>query len=571
MFDLDRDGWADIYQSVDGGSNQFWLNAQNNQFEEKAEPLNLDNSFNDMGVTIGDFDNDEDFDIYVSNIERTSPRFNILMKNMEVENGELQFQEVSDEAGVRAGGWGWGVTFLDADNDGLLDLAATNGFDNNYGPDQSKLWMNVGDGSFSDKSVEYNFMDEHMATTLISMDYDRDGDLDLLQTLKSISGEDVQLRLYENQLEEAETPGNYLVVKPRMNGANHWAIGSTVKVRIGETVLSRPITAGTSFYGQEPAEAHFGIGVASQVDEIMIVWPGGEQTIYSGASANQIITLTDENALHAPGGLVANTKNSSTIELKWGHMSTNETGYVIERSLTEDFASMIQIETNGSTLEYSDTQLKPLTPYFYRIRSKSDQGLSNPSNSMNATTLGVDVSDPTNLKGRALTETIIFLEWDDNATNETLYTVQRSLTEDFNQFIEFELEPNSSTFISENLEPQTTYHYRVQASRPDGISDFSNAITVATVVLGSHFEESSIELYPNPTSGQFKLKLDNSLHGDLNVQLINSVGQIIEKWNFTNPSEAENTLFDPFIESGLYFIKVTNQRNNTSILKLVIE
>ena len=55
--------------------------------------------------------------------------------------------------------------------------------------------------------------------------------------------------------------------------------------------MTRWITAGTSFLGQEPAEAHFGLGDASQVNQIIVTWPDGEQTIQNNINANQVITI----------------------------------------------------------------------------------------------------------------------------------------------------------------------------------------------------------------------------------------------------------------------------------------
>ena len=133
MHDFNRDGFIDIYAAVDFGANDLWLNQHDNSFVDVAESAGVDNDQNDMGVAIADFDNDRDMDIYVTNIylnpdPQTPPsRMNNLYRN--TSSGQtLSFAATSHVAGVAYGGWGWGCTFLDMENNGWLDIAATNGF-----------------------------------------------------------------------------------------------------------------------------------------------------------------------------------------------------------------------------------------------------------------------------------------------------------------------------------------------------------------------------------------------------------------------------------------------------------
>ncbi len=367
IFDLSGNGWADIYLTVDNDANLFWRNNADGSFDEIGETLSLDNTANDMGASLGDFDNDDDLDIYTTNIERDLPgKHNALFENKSNED-QFLFDEVSKSAGVSAGGWGWGITFLDADNDMLLDLAATNGPVAMYEiDDKAKFWKNNGDLTFTEISEEVRFNTNFDATTLISFDYDQDGDLDMVQTLKS-DQDPVAVKLYENQLNEQSTFGNYLVVKPRMKGANHWAIGSKVSIKIGSVVQSRAITAGNSFYGQEPAEAFFGLGENSIVDEVVILWPGGEKTTMTDISANQVITIEDNDVLHAPGLLTLEDLEAEGRKLGWGHMSTNETGFILERSDSEDFSSVEIFQIDTGTYTYTDDEVLESGTFYYRV------------------------------------------------------------------------------------------------------------------------------------------------------------------------------------------------------------
>jgi len=205
-----------------------------------------------------------------------------------VDEGSLEFVDVSHEVGVWRGSWGWGATVFDADNDGLVEFAATNGFkEDEWDYDRSLLWKRMRSGSpvYTEIGRVVGLDDSLWGSTLVSFDYDRDGDLDLMQsTMEGLP------RLLENHLRRGDT--NYLVIRPRMSGANHRAIGATVTATVGGRASMRLISAGTSFYGQEPAEAFFGLGAVDVVDRVEVVFPDGASVVLTDVRAGQILTVT---------------------------------------------------------------------------------------------------------------------------------------------------------------------------------------------------------------------------------------------------------------------------------------
>ncbi len=134
------------------------------------------------------------------------------------------------------------------------------------------------------------------------MDFDRDGRPDLLQGTRAQPGLEREslVRLLRNTADPEEPSNHFIVIKPRQGGPNHWAIGAVVRVQIGATVMSRLITAGTSFLGQEPAEAHFGLGGAVQADSVTIEWPNGEVSVFEDVLADRIYTAGRETIVHRP-------------------------------------------------------------------------------------------------------------------------------------------------------------------------------------------------------------------------------------------------------------------------------
>ena len=297
--DFNTDGFLDIYFNMDFTANELWLNNGDNTFNDIASITNTDTAFNEMGMTLGDYDNDGDLDVYATNIT-TDGKFNVFLKNVSQGNS-LGFEEVAKSLGVSDNGWDWGTTFLDANNDGWLDLAATNGY-LSFTADRSRLWLNQNGESFSDISNSSNFNDDLFATTLLAFDMDRDGDLDLLQTLKENENTAQPLVLYNNALNTSAATSNYLVVKPRMTGQNHFSIGATLSIRIGELRMMRLITAGTSFYGQEPSEAFFGVADNAIIDELRVRWPDNTVTVLNDIPANQVLTVTNETVLEEVSG-----------------------------------------------------------------------------------------------------------------------------------------------------------------------------------------------------------------------------------------------------------------------------
>ena len=289
MVDFDGDGWLDIYVARDFSPNRMWRNQGNQTFADVAPAAGLDNSWNEMGMALGDYDNDGDFDIYVTNIYHfIGDEHNILLRNDSVAE-TLVFTEVSEFFAVDNGDWGWGTTFLDVDNDGFLDLAATNGYHSGvWNNTPSRFFLNVDGGTspFLDVTSAVGFDNLDWGAALLAFDYDRDGDLDLLQVTNG-----GPLRLLQNQPLGSAANNHSLVVKPRMTGSNRYAIGAVVRIDVAGTSMMRLITAGTSLLGQEPAEAFFGLGSALTVDTLEIDWPDGVTSTLHDVAADQILVV----------------------------------------------------------------------------------------------------------------------------------------------------------------------------------------------------------------------------------------------------------------------------------------
>ena len=129
------------------------------------------NFYNGGGVAIGDINNDSLPDIYfTSNQEQNKLYLNL---------GDFKFEDITDKAKV--GGvkpWSTGVTMVDINADGYLDIYVCNSGDLNGENKQNELFINNGDQTFTENAAEFNLDDKGFSTHASFFDYDKDGDLD---------------------------------------------------------------------------------------------------------------------------------------------------------------------------------------------------------------------------------------------------------------------------------------------------------------------------------------------------------------------------------------------------------
>jgi len=191
----------------------------------------------------------------------------------------------------------------------------------------------------------------------------------------------------------------------------------------------------------------------------------------------------------APDGLTALAVSTSQITLRWNDKAFNETSYEIERSSNgTDFDKVGTVQANETVFE--NFGLSPLTEYTYRVRAQNADGASEFSNLATAITLEnkVPPSAPSNLFVKPLSQSEVELFWTDNSDNEEEFNVERAELETQGGSEKFviveELPSNTNYFVDDDLKPNTTYKYRIQAKNSDGES-YSNEFTVITSVGGN--------------------------------------------------------------------------------------
>jgi len=282
--DIDSDGYPDLLIAADFGTSQVFINNRDGTFSDITTATISDE--NGMGATVGDYDNDGDLDWFVTAIAAEGvPQDNGFTGNRLYRNdGTGSFEDVTDAAGVRIGGWGWAACFADFDNDGQLDIFHVNGwYDDRFSELPARLFMADGAGGFTESAIEAGVTTDRQGRGVVCADFDRDGDIDLFIVNNRNFAE-----LYENRL---DVDRHWLTVRLRSNGANTRGIGARVWATAGGVTQMREIRIGNNFVSQHVAEAHFGLGGADRIAELRVAWPNGEETLLTDVMADQVLRI----------------------------------------------------------------------------------------------------------------------------------------------------------------------------------------------------------------------------------------------------------------------------------------
>ncbi|HEY5641267.1 MAG TPA: CRTAC1 family protein [Woeseiaceae bacterium] len=279
--DFNDDRYPDILLASDFNTSQVLINNGGSGFVDTTPDLVDDRA--GMGAAVADYDNDGDLDWFVSAIGDTREEFLVIGlfngNRLYQNDGAGNFSNVTDFAGVRQGYWGWGTCLADFDNDGDLDLFIVNGFDGMtqqqsdsrsyeaFNDDPAFLYVNNGDGTFTDRAAELGMTHTAMGRGLACYDYDRDGDLDML-----IANSGEAPSLYRNN--SFADGNNFLNIRLRGTRDNPHAVGARIIVSADGREQMRELQLGNNYISQNPVEAHFGLGDSELVDSVRIVWPG---------------------------------------------------------------------------------------------------------------------------------------------------------------------------------------------------------------------------------------------------------------------------------------------------------
>lgn len=271
--DFNHDGRPDLHVAVDVDGDFHARNLGGGYFGDISDQWDPAEGSSDMGIAIGDIENDGDLDFFVTNIGHHV---------LHVNDGSGLFSEESGARGVQFNGLegvGWGTAFVDFDHDTDLDLVFVT-----TGSPWGSLFENDGLGFFTDVSAGGGMVLQGAA--LVPFDYDKDGDMDLIIADAS------RPYLYEN-VTPSLAGRHWLQVELQGIESNTKGIGARISVTANGLTMIRELMGSYSFYAGPPVQAHFGLGSATLVETLRIEWPSGRIQILEDVAVDQHLVVTE--------------------------------------------------------------------------------------------------------------------------------------------------------------------------------------------------------------------------------------------------------------------------------------
>ncbi len=301
--DFDNDGWPDIYVANDSTAATLYQNQKDGTFRDVAIEDGVAFSPDGrpqagMGVTVGDYNRDGLLDIAKTNFAGDTDS---LYANL----GGGNFEDRTYQAGlgVNTRYLGWGIGFLDMDNDGWLDLLVANG---HVYPEVSTvkteapyaehkyLYRNLRNGRFEDVSSlgGPGITAPAPARGCAFGDYDNDGDIDVV--VNCVNSLPQLLRC------DSTWKRNWIKVKVKGTKSNRTGIGARVRV-VAKTLADRPepmalideVRSGGSYYSQSDLRLHFGLDQAKTVDLIEVRWPSGQVDSFKDLAVDRLYVVEE--------------------------------------------------------------------------------------------------------------------------------------------------------------------------------------------------------------------------------------------------------------------------------------
>ncbi|MGQ0646425.1 MAG: VCBS repeat-containing protein [Gemmatimonadaceae bacterium] len=347
--DFDLDGCPDVYVANDFQENDFlWVNNCNGTFRESIVTATRHTSRFSMGVDAADINNDGRPDIFVADMlpdredvlktSASSESFNLFdlrlragyhpqyaRNTLQLNLGQGRFSEIGYLAGVFASDWSWAPLFADLDNDGRKDLFVTSGiyrrpndldYINYVGneavqaslahgitqanlallkrmpqiPVPNRVFRNNGDLTFENVATAWGVAHAGFSNGAAYVDLTNRGMLDLVT-----NNINAPATIYRNRSREINGHA-YVTVQLRGTGANTSGIGARVTLIAGgvRQVTEQMPTRG--FESSVDHRLHFGLGTATRIDTLTVIWPDRRFQVVTGVEVNRTITLLQDSA-----------------------------------------------------------------------------------------------------------------------------------------------------------------------------------------------------------------------------------------------------------------------------------
>jgi hypothetical protein len=301
--DFNGDGWMDFYVANDGHENQLWINQHDGTFKDLA--LIAGAAWSDpgkpkagMGVDAGDFDDDGDDDVFVTNLSGEG-------HDLYVNDGSGNFEPRNASSGIKHPSLpftGFGTAWVDIDNDGALDILTVNGTvqridalvrDKDPLPlrQRKQLFRNLGSGRFEDLTSRAGSVFERadVGRGAAFGDIDNDGDTDVIVGNNNGPAQ-VLLNTMGNR-------GHWIGLRLAAAGTSRHTrdmLGARAEViRNGLPTHVRRARADGSFASANDSRVLVGLGTSTEPALVRVTWPDGRIEEWPGVPIDRYTTLVE--------------------------------------------------------------------------------------------------------------------------------------------------------------------------------------------------------------------------------------------------------------------------------------
>jgi hypothetical protein len=276
--DFNHDGLEDIYVINDRPPlDALFRQNANGTFSEIASAAGINTIANSMSASVCDYDNDNDFDFFVTN---SFPETSFLWRN----NGDETFTNVAAQTGTSVNMSGWAALWIDHDHDLNDDLMVTTGSGIPQ-PAYNYMYHNNGDGTFSQEIFFAAQMSPYESFTIGKGDFNNDGYYDMLLG----NGTGYQSQVYYNN----GGPNHWLKLDLRGVQSNRDGVGTRVDYWLGGSQYTDYTLCGENYMSQSSRYLILSLGAHTVVDSLRLQWSSGQEDWYYALQADRFLRMIE--------------------------------------------------------------------------------------------------------------------------------------------------------------------------------------------------------------------------------------------------------------------------------------